>query len=273
MTLPSIMAMSMPVTFIAHAAPPLLEDSKWKSELAKWAEQMPHPKALLVLSAHWLEDKVSIGSVQPRPLIYDYYGYPDHYYKLQYPAPGAPELAQSVRDLLAKAGLPFKEKPKRGLDHGVYIPLMVMYPKADVPLLQISLPKLDPLVLYRMGQALAPLSQQGVLICASGMLTHNMQADFDSGVPLWAKEIDSWLETALQEGRIDDLLDSRHKAPHFATAHPSWEHFAPIMVSLGAAGSSAKVTFPIMGFWNNSGFNRRSVQWQQDQAATKQELE
>ena len=176
---------TMPVVFIAHGAPPLLDDEPWKAELAAWSKAMPRPKAILSLSAHWEAHPIAIGATTAIPLVYDFYGFPQRYYELQYPAPGAPELAARIRDLLRGKGIAFVDDPGRGLDHGTYVPLMSMYPEADVPVLQVSLPGLDPKELYDFGRALAPLRNEGVLIAGSGFLTHNMRAlgeSHDSGV-------------------------------------------------------------------------------------------
>ena len=134
----------MPVVFIAHGAPPLLDDEPWKAELSSWAASMPRPKSILSISAHWEAKPLAIGATTAIPLVYDFYGFPERYYKLQYPSPGAPELAARVRDLLRAADAKYVDDPQRGLDHGTYVPLMSMYPEADIPVLQVSLPGLEP---------------------------------------------------------------------------------------------------------------------------------
>src|SRR5262249_26092507 len=136
---------------------PLLDDPGWVEELAAWGRALPRPRAIVVVSAHWEAQPLSIGAVAPVPLIYDFYGFPEKFYRLRYPAPGAPEVAQRIRELLARAKIACVDEPARGLDHGAYIPLMCMYPAADIPVLQISLPSQDPAQLFAVGQALAPL--------------------------------------------------------------------------------------------------------------------
>ncbi len=146
------MTTKMPVLFQAHGAPMLLDDAGWVAELAGWATALPRPKAILVLSAHWESRPLAIGATRPLPLIYDFYGFSEKFYRLTYPSPGAPELAARVRGLLLGAAIPTIDEPARGLDHGTYIPLMCMYPAADVPVLQISLPSEDPQELFAVGR-------------------------------------------------------------------------------------------------------------------------
>src|SRR5690606_23134856 len=134
------MSQPMPVLYLSHGAPPLADDAVWPAELAAWSARLPKPRAVLVVSAHWEAAPLTIGATSTRPLVYDFWGFPQRYYDVQYPAPGAPELAAEVRRLLAGAGYPTADAPDRGLDHGAYVPLMEMYPQADVPVLQISMP-------------------------------------------------------------------------------------------------------------------------------------
>jgi 4,5-DOPA dioxygenase extradiol len=194
--------------------------------------------------------------------VYDFYGFPERFYQTKYPAPPAPDLAKRVRELLQKRGIASTDDPDRGLDHGAYVPLVAMYPNADVPVLQISLPGLVPQQLFELGRALAPLRDQGVLIFGSGFLTHNMSYAFRPGIPTWAREFDDWAKTALQHHDVDALIDFQNRAPAARTALPTWEHYAPVLVAAGAAGETApRVTFPITGFWMDGAFTRRSVQW------------
>lgn len=253
----------MPVVFIAHGAPPLLDDEPWKAELAAWAKALPKPKSLLVLSAHWESHPVAIGATQTVPLVYDFYGFPERYYRIQYPSPGAPELAARVRELLRADGTAFIDDPKRGLDHGTYVPLLSMYPSAEVPVLQISLPGLDPKELYALGRALAPLRNEGVLIAGSGFLTHNMRALGQSTTPAWAEEFDAWSADVLTRRDADALLDFKARSPSARLAHPREEHFAPVIAAAGAAAEGGgEITFPISGWWEMApAFTRRSVQF------------
>jgi 4,5-DOPA dioxygenase extradiol len=183
------------------------------------------------------------------------------YYETRYPAPGAPRLARRVRELLGGVKVPVAEDPSRGLDHGAYVPLVPMFPEADVPVLQISMPGLDPERLFQLGVALAPLRDEGVLVFGSGFLTHNMRYAFRPGTPDWALDFDNWAADALGGFDVDALLDFRNRAPAAQTALPTWEHYAPVLVAAGAASlGSPRVTFPITGFWQGGAFTKRSVQ-------------
>jgi 4,5-DOPA dioxygenase extradiol len=251
----------MPVIFAAHGAPVLLDDEVWMSELAGWAKAMPRPASILMVSAHWQEPVPTLGATQPVPLVYDFYGFPARYYQTRYDSPGAPALAARVRALLGAAALAFAEAPDRGLDHGAYVPLVPMYPAADVPVLQLSLTELAPLRLVELGRALAPLRDEGVLVFGSGFLTHNMRYAFRPGIPAWAREFDAWVADALVRFDVDALCDFRARAPAAATALPTWEHYAPLLVAAGAAGGEQpRVSFPITGFWLDGAFTKRSVE-------------
>src|SRR5262245_33282080 len=203
----------MPAVFAAHGAPILLDDEAWMRELRAWSDAMPRPKSILMISAHWEQRPTSLGATRTVPLVYDFYGFPERYYQTSYPAPGAPELAGRVRDLLRERDLPFADEPTRGLDHGAYVPLVAMYPSADVPVLQVSMPALDSEDLFSLGRALAPLRDEGVLIFGSGFLTHNMSYAFQPGIPTWAKEFDAWSSEALARLDFDSLRDFYARAP------------------------------------------------------------
>jgi len=252
----------MPVIFAAHGAPVLLDDQDWMSELASWARAMPRPKAILVVSAHWEERPAALGATRTVPLVHDFYGFPEKYYRVQYPAPGAPELASRVRHLLREKGIASTDEPERGLDHGAYVPLVPMYPDADVPVLQLSLPGLVPEELVAMGRALAPLRDDGVLVFGSGFLTHNMHYAFRPGIPQWARDFDDWAADALLRFDVDALMGFRDRAPSPRVALPTWEHYAPVLVAAGAAADGPHAaTFPISGFWMEGAFTKRSVQF------------
>jgi 4,5-DOPA dioxygenase extradiol len=252
----------MPVVFAAHGAPILLEDTVWMGELAAWASAMPKPRSVLMLSAHWEQRPTSLGATSTVPLVYDFYGFPERYYQTKYPAPGSPELAARVRELLRERALAFSDEPRRGLDHGAYVPLVAMYPAADVPVLQVSLPALDPEELFTLGRSLSPLRDEGTLIFGSGFLTHNMRYAFRPGIPSWAREFDAWAEETLVSFDVDALKDFEHRAPAARTALPTWEHYAPVLVAAGAvADARPSVRFPITGFWMEGAFTKRSVQF------------
>jgi 4,5-DOPA dioxygenase extradiol len=253
-------ATTLPVLFIAHGAPPLLEDAGWIAELAAWGKALPRPRAIVVVSAHWEARPLAIGAIQPLPLIYDFYGFPEKFYRLQYPAPGAPEVARRIRSLCAAAGIACVDEPARGLDHGTYIPLLCMYPEAEIPVLQISLPGEQPAELFAAGQALAPLRNEGVLVIGSGFLTHNLRALSLRETPAWASDLDGWTADVLARRDLDALIDYRARAPGVRESLPTHEHFVPVIVAAGAAGDSP-VSFPITGFWFGGAMTRRSVQF------------
>ena len=252
--------MKMPVLFQAHGAPMLLDDAQWVRELADWGKALPRPRAIVVTSAHWEAKPLSIGATRPLPLIYDFSGFPEKFYRLQYPSPGAPEVAQRIRALLGAANITVVDEPERGLDHGAYVPLMCMYPEAEIPVLQISLPSQNPAELFAVGQALAPLRGEGVLIIGSGFLTHNLRALGLRETPAWASDFDAWSADVLVRRDFDALLDYKARAPGVRESLPTHEHFVPVIVAAGAATHDA-VAFPITGFWWNGAMTRRSAQF------------
>ena len=259
----------MPALYLpATGPPPLADDARWTRELADWSADLPRPTAILMVSAHWEEAPLTIGATTQVPLVYDFWGFPQHYYEVTYDAPGAPELAASVRGLLDVPGLGTLEAPHRGLDHGAYVPLVEMYPAADIPTLQISMPTLDPQTLFGVGRRLAPLRDEGVLIVGSGFTTHNlslidMSDGTDAPPPAWSSEFDAWIDKALADSDIDAVLDFEHKGPAAKVAHPRTEHFAPLFVTLGAAlGDASAADSPrsaVQGFW--FGLSKRSWQF------------
>jgi 4,5-DOPA dioxygenase extradiol len=247
----------MPAVYLSHGAPPLADDPIWPGELSAWARALPRPESILVISAHWENAPIAVSATRTVPLYYDFWGFPRHYYEVTYPAPGAPGVAESVRKLL---GGQVHEHADRGLDHGAYVPLVEMYPEADVPVIQLSMPTLDPRELMDLGRKLAPLRDAGVLIMGSGFFTHNLREFvFEGPVPQWSRDFDEWGRDALTDGNVDALLDFQHKAPAAYTAHPRTEHFAPLFVTLGAGENDlAGQRQPIEGFWG--GLAKRSVQ-------------
>ncbi len=251
----------MPAIYLGHGAPPLVDDPLWVTQLEGWARALPRPSAILMVSAHWESAPLTIGATRDgMPLIYDFGGFPERYYHARYPAPGSPELAAAIRDLLAGTE-PVADQPDRGLDHGAYVPLTVMYPDADIPVLQISMPTLDPARLISIGARLRPLRDEGVLIIGSGFLTHGLpflrEFRFDATPPGWSTEFDQWAGQALDSGDIDALATFQ-RAPGARYAHPTTEHFAPLFVTLGATAAVAPPVTTITGYW--LGLAKRSVQ-------------
>ena len=254
--------MRMPALYIGHGAPPLLEHPTWRSELQQWASELPTPKAILILSAHWESAPLMIGATTPQPLIYDFYGFPERFYKLQYAAPGAPELAAKVAALMPD-NEPLSQMPSRGLDHGAYVPLMIMYPEANIPVLQMSVPTHDPFKLFELGQRLKPLRDEGVLVIGSGFLTHglpytDMSRGANQDAPGWSVDFDSWAKDLLHAGDLDTLMNYRN-APAFRYAHPTVDHLIPMYVTLGMSDNpEASLRSEIEGFWY--GLSKRSFQ-------------
>jgi 4,5-DOPA dioxygenase extradiol len=236
----------------------LIDDPIWSRELTDWGQRLGRPKAVLVVSAHWESAPLTIGATTTVPLIYDFYGFPKRYYDITYPSPGAPELAERVRRLAGEL-TPVAEAPDRGLDHGAYTPLLFMYPRADVPVLQISMPSENPLVLMEIGRRLAPLRDEGVLIMGSGFLTHSFAAFAEPTLPNAIREFDHWAAEALARKDLDALIDFRRTAPGLPYVHRTVDHFVPLFVSLGASlESGSSTTTAIEGFWFNN--SKRSIE-------------
>ncbi|MEI2732984.1 MAG: class III extradiol ring-cleavage dioxygenase [Dermatophilaceae bacterium] len=231
----------LPVLYLSHGAPPLADDPVWTGQLATWGGELERPSAILMVSAHWEAAPISLSSTTGAPLLYDFWGFDQRYYEVTYPAPPAPGLAASTERLLREAGLPVRRDESRGLDHGAYVPLVEMYPHADVPVVQLSLPTLDPATLVQVGRRLAPLRDEGALIVGSGFTTHNLawfrpSADPYAGpVPAASANFDAWAAAAMASGDVGALVDAPRQAPAFRVAHPRSEHWAPLYVALGAA--------------------------------------
>jgi 4,5-DOPA dioxygenase extradiol len=238
--------------FVSHGSPTLALDPGAAG--AFWhelAESLPRPTAILCISAHWNTRSPLVGAAVRPETIYDYYGFPAPMYRLTYPAPGAPKLAQRALALLHAAEIVAEPDPRYGLDHGAWVPLRSFYPAADIPVTQLSVqPQRDARWHLRMGAALAPLRAEGVLVLATGGATHNLrEIDWSGGPPPpWAKAFDDWLAAALAEGRTEELLDWETTAPNAHRAHPSPEHFLPLFVALGAAGAAARGERLYQGF-------------------------
>jgi 4,5-DOPA dioxygenase extradiol len=263
MTTPASRAPRAPSLFVAHGAPTLALDAEKGADFRRWADGLAPPRAILMVSAHWEAAPVTLGTLEQRELLYDFYGFPEPLYQVRYPAPGAPELGRRVEALLLARGQKVAQSPTRPLDHGAWVPLVHMFPGADVPVLQISMPsELGPRALFELGQSLASLRDEGVLVIGSGNLTHNLRRLDWRGAgapPAWATEFDGWIADVLRRRDVDTLIDYRHKAPALRDAHPTEEHFQPLLVSVGAAAEDGAVSFPIEGFEYGS-LSRRSVQ-------------
>jgi 4,5-DOPA dioxygenase extradiol len=229
----------MPALYLGHGAPPLFNDANWIDQLFAWAMSLPKPKAVLIVSAHWESAPLALSaSAAGTALVYDFGGFASRFYAMTYPTPDARRLAASVTSLVS-GNEHVHEHPSRGLDHGAWVPLKVMYPYADVPVLQLSMPTHDPDRLLRIGETLRPLREEGVLIIGSGYLTHGLpflsQESFEYNVvPGWSADFDAWAADALAAGAVDTLADFRG-APGMPYAHPTVEHYTPLFITLGAA--------------------------------------
>ena len=238
--------MNMPTLFVSHGAPTVAIDPGVTGQAwQKLGRELPRPSAILVISAHWETDKPVVSMAAHPETIHDFYGFPDEMYRLKYPAPGAPQLAQQVVVLLRQQGIPVATDEQRGLDHGAWVPLSQMYPLADIPVTQLSLqPGKDAAWHIVLGRALRPLREQGVLIIGSGSITHNLPALFKhqqgSPVPAWVTEFCDWMAAKIAAGDSDALSTYRLLAPHAVQNHPTDEHLLPLFVALGAAGDISK---------------------------------
>ncbi len=220
-----------------HALEPGAAGDAWR-ELAR---KLPRPKAIVMASAHWeTEVPMLTGAAQPET-IHDFYGFPRPLYQIEYPAPGAPALAERARALLGEAGFDARIDSERGLDHGAWSPLLHMYPQADISVVQVSLQtELGPRHHYEVGRALAPLAGEGILIFGSGHMTHNLRDRVRPDDNAYALEFQAWTDARIRERDHEALIEYRTRAPHAVRAHPSDEHFLPLFVALGAAGRDAR---------------------------------
>ncbi|WP_437882049.1 DODA-type extradiol aromatic ring-opening family dioxygenase [Pseudomonas sp. LRF_L74] len=232
----------MPTLFISHGAPTFaIEPGLAGRSLGELGQELPRPRAILVISPHWMTNAtIRVGASAAPRTIHDFGGFPDALYRLDYPAPGHPQLAEQACALLAEAGWRAQVDTQRGLDHGAWVPLLHLYPQADIPVVQVSLPMpITPAGAWRLGQALQPLRDQEVLIIGSDSLTHNLY-EFRGGQGPAAGYVTAfahWTAERLTAADLDSLLDYRRQAPHAERAHPSEEHLLPLFIALGAAGN------------------------------------
>lgn len=231
-----------PVLFVSHGAPDLLlAPGKTGTLWRTLGRELPVPKAILVISAHWETAQPTVGAAPEPRTMQDFSGFPPALYRLRYTAPGSPELAERVVDALRRAGMPAEMDAGRGLDHGAWTPLTLLYPDADIPVTQLSIqPHAGPEWHYRLGKALRPLRDEGVLILASGAVTHNLarlSAPGTAPSPI-AVDFSNWLAAKLETGDLAALLDYRRQSANGAACHPSEEHLLPLFVAIGAGGES-----------------------------------
>ena len=244
----------MPAVFISHGSPMVaIQRGPYQAALAEFGRAV-RPRAIVSISAHWgTGTSISITGDARHTTIHDFGGFPSSLYELHYNAPGSPELASRVARLLADSGWDTNITQDRGLDHGTWIPLRLMYPEANIPVVALSVPlQLSPEDLYRIGQTLAPLRGEGVLILGSGGVVHNLRLvhfeDQQHPVEPWAAEFDSWFRDVVQQKKLTELFHFAKAAPHARTAVPTFEHFAPVFVVLGAAADGGKVSTIYEGF-------------------------
>lgn len=237
----------LPSLFVSHGAPNLaLTDTPARAFLQELGRELPRPEAILVVSAHWESERPRVGTAAVPETIHDFRGFGEELMRLRYPAPGAPDVARRARAALGEAGIDAVEDPARGLDHGAWVPLILIYPKADVPVAQISVqPDAGPDHHLRVGRALRPLRDEGVLVMGSGALTHNL-AEFrghgiDDPAPDWVADFGDWMHDAVVGGRTDDLVAYRTRAPNAVRNHPTEEHLLPLFTAMGAGGPGRRL--------------------------------
>ncbi len=254
----------LPSLYLSHGGGPLpLGLHEWLDPLHAWARALPRPRAILVVSAHWESAPLSLSAARPSELVYDFGGFDPLYSTFRYDTPDGSALAEQVSALMPDTETVHRH-PARGLDHGAWVPLKIMYPAADIPVLQLSLPTEDPDRLLALGERLRPLRQDGVLIIGSGHMTHGLpfltrEAFLHNTVPGWSADFDAWAADALARGDVAELARFRAAAPGMPYAHPTVEHFTPLFVALGAASDpSAPVHTTLDGY--GVGLSRRSFQ-------------
>lgn len=236
----------LPSLFISHGSPMvLIEPGPSHEFLKELGGMLPRPRAILCVTAHWLTQRPAFSSGAAPETVYDFYNFPAKLYALTYPAPGAPKVAQAAADLLQKHDIAAELDPAYGFDHGTWVPFKLTYPDADIPIVQMSVQAdRDAAWHFKLGEALAPLRDDGVLIVGSGAITHNLRelmamfGDGRSAPPAWITNFTDWIFAAIRNGRIDDLIDYQNLAPEAGHNHPTTEHFLPLFVALGAAGKS-----------------------------------
>lgn len=234
----------LPALFLSHGAPTLpLDDAPARDFLRGLGQELGRPKAIVIASAHWETEVPAIGAAAHPETIHDFRGFPPELDTIRYEAPGSPDLAERASDLLCAAGLRSRLDRSRGLDHGAWVPLMLMYPQADIPVVPISVqPHLGPAHHLQLGQALTPLRADDVLVVGSGAFTHDLSRFRGNALaaetPADVAEFARWFEQALAEGRTCDLVTYRARAPHAARQHATEEHLLPLFVAMGAGGKA-----------------------------------
>ncbi|HEX6521069.1 MAG TPA: class III extradiol ring-cleavage dioxygenase [Streptosporangiaceae bacterium] len=254
----------LPALYVSHGAPPLFDDAQWLRQLFEWAQSLPKPKSILIISAHWESAPLALSAPAAHtPLVYDFGGFHPRYYTMTYDTPDATALASRVAGVMPDRE-PVHQHPSRGLDHGAWVPLMAMYPLGDIPVLQLSMPTHDPGRLIELGTRLRPLRSEGILVIGSGFMTHGIRSItrdmiVRGTIPAWSSDFDAWAADALDRGDVDELAAYATRAPGMPFAHPTPDHFIPLFITLGAADRPDQpVRTTIDGYM--IGFAKRSFQ-------------
>jgi 4,5-DOPA dioxygenase extradiol len=260
---------ALPALYLSHGAPMLFNDPVWLRQLLDWSQSLPKPKAILIVSAHWEAAPLMMSAPGAgTPLFYDFTGFDPRYYAMKYPTPDATGLARRVAALMP-GNDPVYQHPSRGLDHGAWVPLMAMYPLADIPVVQLSMPTHDPDRLIEIGARLRALRDEGVMVIGSGFMTHGTRfIDLSeamrgkAAIPGWSSDFDAWAADALARGDVDELSAYVSRAPGMPYAHPTPDHYIPLFVTLGASGDPGRPvkTAAIEGY--QIGLSKRSFQTQ-----------
>jgi 4,5-DOPA dioxygenase extradiol len=254
----------LPALYLSHAIPLLFDDAVWLRQLFDWAQTLPKPRSILIVSAHWESAPLALSATGAHtPLVYDFGGLHANYYAMTYETPDAAALARRVAGAMPDSE-PVHQHTSRGLDHGAWVPLMAMYPLADIPVLQLSLPSSDPARLLGIGSRLQALREEGVLVIGAGFLTHGTrwmtrEMRLHGAVPGWSSEFDAWAAAALARRDIDELAAYDTRAPGMPYAHPTPDHYLPLFVTLGAADQGdCSIRTTIDGYM--MGLSKRSFQ-------------
>jgi 4,5-DOPA dioxygenase extradiol len=253
---------ALPALYLSHGAPPLFDEAEWMGRLFDWAQGLPRPRGILIVSAHWEAAPLMISSpAAATPLVYDFGGFAERYFRMRYETPDASAMADRVAAAMPDTE-PLHRHRSRGLDHGAWVPLKVMYPQGDLPVLQLSIPTHDPDRLMAVGRRLRPLREEGYLVVGSGFMTHGLPfVDFrrPEKVPGWSAEFDAWAAEALARGDVEELARYRSRAPGMPYAHPTVDHYVPLFVTYGAASEQAQAAATVIdGYW--FGLSKRSFQ-------------
>ena len=238
----------IPALFIAHGAPLLaIEDNDYTQFLSGLGQELPRPKAIVLFSAHWIAGSQRVSEVAEYDTIYDFGGFPDELYQIKYPAKGNQQIAHRILNLFSENGIPFEMDTRRGLDHGAWVVLRLLYPNADIPVIAMSVnPRLSPEQQYKIGQSLVKLRANDVLVIGSGGTVHNLRAVqfLENDLDEWALEFDQWLEKHLKKWDLDALYSYDTLAPNASLAVPPHgnEHFVPLFYAMGAADDVRQAT-------------------------------